>query len=68
VGSNKQWGIKATAIWTGVPAAIAGLMLAKGEIKQTGVFPPESILDSSRFITELEKRGISIKGREILDS
>lgn len=68
VGSNKQWGIKATAIWTGVPAAIAGLMLAKGEIQQTGVFPPESILDSSRFITELEKKGISIKEREILDS
>lgn len=68
VGSNQQWGIKATAIWTGVPAAVAGLMLARNEVQQAGVFPPEGILDSSRFMTELGKRGIFIKGREILDS
>lgn len=65
VRSNQQWGLKATAVWTGVPAAIAGYMLAKGEIKQAGVFPPEGVLNSSTFIAELAKRDIHINGREI---
>jgi lysine 6-dehydrogenase len=65
VESNREWGVKATAVWTGVPASIAGLMLARGEIKQAGVFPPEGILDSGKFIAELQKRNIFIKGREI---
>jgi len=65
VESNREWQIKATAIWTGIPASIAGLMLARGEVKQGGVFPPEGILDSQRFMAELAKRNIQITGREI---
>ena len=68
VESNRKWGIKATAVWTGVPASIAGLMLARGEVHPPGVFPPEAILDSGRFIAELAKRNIIIKERTVTES
>ena len=65
VESRRDWRLRATAVWTGVPAAIAAYILAKGELKH-GVYPPEGILDSGRFIVELAKRHIYIKEIEIV--
>ena len=45
---------------TATPASIAAQMLLKGEIKNTGIFPPEGCrdLDIIKFRNELEQRGI----------
>ncbi len=63
VESRKDWGLRASAVWTGVPAAIAASMVARDGVNP-GVFPPEAVLDSARFMDELAGRGIIIKARE----
>jgi len=45
---------------TGIPAALGALMLAKGELRQPGVFAPEGIIEPAPFLAELAKRGINI--------
>ncbi|EEG78593.1 saccharopine dehydrogenase family protein [Dethiobacter alkaliphilus] len=64
-GENKQLVYSAAGpmdILTGVPMAVAVRELAKGNIKQVGVFAPEApgVLDPSVFFDELEKRGVQI--------
>ena len=41
---------------TGIPVSIGAQMLAKGKIKDKGVFAPEGCCDPSEFITEFMKR------------
>jgi len=41
---------------TGIPVSIGAQMLAKGKIKDKGVFAPEGCIDPSEFITEFMKR------------
>ena len=55
------WKVAAGALDTGVPLAIAGLMLARGEIATPGVHCPETALPLARFFAELERRGIIAK-------
>lgn len=66
VESRRDWQLRATAVWTGVPAAIAALMLGRGEFRH-GVYPPEAVLDSGKFIAELAKRHIHIMEREVVE-
>jgi saccharopine dehydrogenase (NAD+, L-lysine-forming) len=60
VKSSKKWNLRATAIWTGVPAAITTHWLGKGKIMAKGVLPPEVGIDPEAFISELAKRNIPI--------
>jgi len=41
---------------TGIPVSIGAQMLAKGKIKEKGVFAPEGCCDPSEFITEFMRR------------
>lgn len=45
---------------TGLPAAIAAGMLAKGMIKEKGVVAPEGCIDPAYFLSEFIKRGAKI--------
>jgi lysine 6-dehydrogenase len=60
VKSSEKWNLRATAIWTGVPAAITAHWLGKGKILSKGVLPPEVGIDPEAFISELAKRDILI--------
>jgi saccharopine dehydrogenase (NAD+, L-lysine-forming) len=60
VKSSKKWNLRATAIWTGVPAAITAHWLGKGKILSKGVLPPEVGIDPEAFMSELAKRDILI--------
>ncbi len=57
---HPSWGFGAGALDTGVPLAIAGLMLARREIATPGVLCPETALPFERFFAELGKRGIRV--------
>jgi len=50
-----RWGISAGALDTGVPLAIAGRMLARGEVTRRGVFGPEMCLPAASFFRELAR-------------
>lgn len=43
---------------TGIPASIGAQMLAKKEIRQKGVLPPEECINANRFLEEILSRGI----------
>jgi saccharopine dehydrogenase-like NADP-dependent oxidoreductase len=45
----------------GIPMAIAAQIIAKGEVKQTGVVMPEFAFDPEEIFRELEKRQIFIR-------
>ncbi|WP_458189866.1 saccharopine dehydrogenase family protein [Haladaptatus sp. NG-WS-4] len=55
-----DWGLKATAVWTGVPMGIAAELVGRGEALDTGAKPPEQLLDPEQFIDELRERNIEI--------
>lgn len=55
-----DWGLKATAVWTGVPMGIAAELVGRGEVRDTGAKPPEQVLHPEQFIDELRKRDIVI--------
>lgn len=40
---------------TSLPAALGALMIAAGEVKERGVFPPEGVIDSKKFLQEIAK-------------
>ena len=51
----RRWGISAGALDTGVPLAIAGRMLAHGEITRRGAFGPEMCVPVEPFFRELAR-------------
>jgi lysine 6-dehydrogenase len=51
----KRWGIGAGALDTGTPLAIAGHMLASGEIARRGAFGPELCVPVEPFFKELAR-------------
>jgi len=57
---NEEYGVSALAYLTGVPLSIVSQMLAKGDINQKGVLPPETAIKPRALFSELSKRGISI--------
>jgi len=46
---------------TGISAAIGARMLAQGQVKLKGVYPPEGCLEPAPFFAELGKRNIQIE-------
>ncbi len=57
-----------TAAGTGLPAAIAALMLHAGEVKAKGVLAPEGCIDARKYLGEFIKRGARIHLRETISS
>lgn len=57
---NKKYDVSALAYLTGVPLSIVSQMLAKGEIKQKGVLPPETAVKPKAMFAELSKREVNI--------
>jgi saccharopine dehydrogenase-like NADP-dependent oxidoreductase len=51
----RRWGISAGALDTGIPLAIAGHMLATGEITRRGAFGPEMCVPTEPFFRELAR-------------
>lgn len=51
----RRWGIGAGALDTGTPLAIAGHMLATGEITRRGAFGPEMCVPTQLFFDELAR-------------
>ena len=51
----RRWGIGAGALDTGTPLAIAGHMLANGEITRRGAFGPEMCVPLAPFFQELAR-------------
>lgn len=54
--AHARWGVQGTGLQTGVPAACAALMLAKGLIPQHGVLAPEQI-DPRPFLDLMTEHG-----------
>jgi saccharopine dehydrogenase (NAD+, L-lysine-forming) len=65
VPSHKKWGLKAGAIWTGVPAAVAAEQIALGQQLTNGALAPEAAFDPAKFADELRRRGLDIRERQI---
>ncbi|HDI12066.1 MAG TPA: hypothetical protein ENF63_00565 [Candidatus Bathyarchaeota archaeon] len=57
---HEKYGVSAIAYLTGVPLSIVSQILAKDEIKERGVLPPEIAVPHKTFFKELAKRGITI--------
>jgi saccharopine dehydrogenase (NAD+, L-lysine-forming) len=57
-----RFGATATAYLTGTAGAIGTLRLLSGEVRETGVLPPER-LDPAPFFPALEARGIAVDVR-----
>ncbi len=59
-------GISAMMQTTGYSLSITGQMQARGEIKPAGVHTPDECVPADKYISELDKRGVHIRGDEIL--
>ncbi len=57
----KRWGISAGALDTGMPLAVAGHMLATGEITQRGAFGPEVCVPVKPFFEALTRYGLHVE-------
>jgi len=57
---HETYNVSAIAYLTGVPLSIVSQMLAKGEIKEKGILPPETAVPYESFFKELAKRRIII--------
>lgn len=55
-------GVSAGAFDTAIPPALVALMLARGEIEQRGVLPPEIAVDPAPLLQQLAARG-PLEGR-----
>jgi saccharopine dehydrogenase-like NADP-dependent oxidoreductase len=60
-GHSTRPHLSAVARDTGFPAAIAAVMVGRGEIQGTGVQAPESVVPPQPFFTELKKRGFRFR-------
>jgi lysine 6-dehydrogenase len=56
----RRWGISAGALDTGIPLAIAGHMLATGEITRHGAFGPEMCVPTEPFFRELARYDMQV--------
>ncbi|NHN48034.1 hypothetical protein G9464_10545 [Halostella sp. JP-L12] len=63
-----DWGLKATAVWTGVPMGIAAALVGQGDALDTGAKPPEEVIDPAQFIDELAERDIVIEEEQLAAS
>jgi lysine 6-dehydrogenase len=61
VFAHKEWKVSCGALDTGVPPSIVAHMIARGQIKERGVLPPESCVPIQPFFDELAKRDIFMR-------
>lgn len=54
-------GLSAVAIDTGVPPSVVARMLARGEIRERGVRPPEACVEPLPFFEEIARRGMRVR-------
>jgi saccharopine dehydrogenase-like NADP-dependent oxidoreductase len=59
----RRWGISAGALDTGVPLAIAGRMLARGEITRRGAVGPEVCVPVEPFFRELARYDMHVESK-----
>jgi saccharopine dehydrogenase-like NADP-dependent oxidoreductase len=58
----EEWGGKAAYYKNiAIPLSIGAQMIARGDVKASGVLPPETVIKPDIFFSELEKRGITIE-------
>jgi saccharopine dehydrogenase (NAD+, L-lysine-forming) len=60
----RRYGFNATSYPVGAPMAMAGEMIARGEIDRKGVYPPE-ILNPAPFLKYLPEYGITIEEKRL---
>ena len=60
----KRWGIGAGALDTGTPLAIAGRMLARGEITKRGAFGPELGVPTDSFFREAARYDMHVQSEQ----
>jgi lysine 6-dehydrogenase len=58
---DKTTGLSAMMRTTAFPASIIAQMIAKGDVKMRGSTPQEEAIDTEKFVSELERRNISIQ-------
>ena len=56
-----EWGDRATAMMTGLPAALGAELIASGRIQGVGVRAPEAAFDPEVFLDLLAGEGVSIR-------
>lgn len=54
-----EWGVNATGMMTGIPAAIGAELIADGS-SPAGVMAPDAAFDAETFLAELEREGIAL--------
>jgi saccharopine dehydrogenase (NAD+, L-lysine-forming) len=57
-GPHADYGVSGGTLVVGVPPAVVARWLAAGTVEATGVHPPETGVDPTRFFTELASRNI----------
>ena len=60
----RRWGIGAGALDTGTPLAIAGKMLARGEINRRGAFGPEMCVPTDIFFREAARYDMHVESEQ----
>jgi lysine 6-dehydrogenase len=57
----EEWGIGGGVVSTATPVSAAVRLLARGEISERGVLPPEGCVDPAALFAELEPRGCRVE-------
>jgi saccharopine dehydrogenase-like NADP-dependent oxidoreductase len=58
--SMDRWGVNAYYNNVGIPLSVGAELIARGQVEDRGVLPPEKAYNPDIFIQELEKRGIGV--------
>jgi saccharopine dehydrogenase-like NADP-dependent oxidoreductase len=61
VPSKEEWGIKAGAYWTGVPAAVAAGLMTEGKYLAAGALAPEAAFEPESMFARLADFDLRIK-------
>ncbi len=59
--ADRKRGLSAVSIDTGAPPSIVAQKVARGEIRQRGVHPPETCIDPEPFFEEIARRGMRVR-------
>lgn len=67
VGSRlDDWGLNASAVWTGVPMGVAAEIVARGDALRTGTVPPERAFDPSMVASASADRGVRVEETRVV--
>jgi saccharopine dehydrogenase-like NADP-dependent oxidoreductase len=58
--ADPKRGLSAVAIDTGVPPSVVAQMVARGDIRERGVYPPETCVEPGAFFAEIGRRGMRV--------